>query len=292
MEGVKDTLNLVVLDACRNNPFERSFRSNTKGLAQMKAPTGTLIAYSTSPGSVASDGAGKNGLYTQELLKAMKTPELKVEEVFKEVRKSVISLSNQQQVPWDASSLVGEFYFIGEKADRSNLIDSTEKTNAKLEAETAEQKYWDSVDKTSVEELNAYLDKYPKGTYANLAGTKIKNIEITSKTIVEEKYWEALDKTKVEELKVYLVKYPNGMYLDLATAKIKNLEEVESRTSVESRELDEKVVGEFVKIPAGEFTMGKDLYKEFREHKVVITKSFEVGKYEVPPRTMGNNNGK
>ncbi len=68
MEQAKNRVNVVILDACRNNPFARSFRSASRGLASVTAPGGTLIAYATAPGSVAADGGARNGLYTQELL--------------------------------------------------------------------------------------------------------------------------------------------------------------------------------------------------------------------------------
>src|ERR1044071_7102337 len=111
MADARNDVNIVVLDACRNDPFARSFRSASRGLATMDAPRGTLIAYATSPGSVASDGEGDNGLYTQELLKALREPGLPVEEVFKRVRVGVIRESAGRQVPWDLSSLTGNFYF-------------------------------------------------------------------------------------------------------------------------------------------------------------------------------------
>ncbi len=105
-------LSMVILDACRNNPFERRFRSTgSGGLAQIDAPTGTLLAYATAPGKVAYDGTGANGLYTTELLKALDTPGLKVEDVFKQVRINVLKASDNQQIPWESSSLIGEFYF-------------------------------------------------------------------------------------------------------------------------------------------------------------------------------------
>lgn len=105
-------LSMVILDACRNNPFERRFRGMGGGLAQIDAPTGTLLAYATAPGKVASDGNGSNGLYTDALLKALGTPGLKVEDVFKQVRISVVKSSDGQQTPWESSSLTGEFYFL------------------------------------------------------------------------------------------------------------------------------------------------------------------------------------
>lgn len=106
-------VNLVVLDACRNNPFERRFRSTGGGLAQINAPKGTLIAYATAPGKVAADGAGRNGLYTSKLVEAIKTPGIPLEEVFKRVRIEVSRESKDEQTPWEASSLVGNFYFLG-----------------------------------------------------------------------------------------------------------------------------------------------------------------------------------
>jgi len=116
MEGARNRLNIVILDACRNNPFARSWRSAARGLAQVNAPSGTFIAYATAPGSVASDGAGQNGLYTSELLKAMRQPGLPIEEVFKQVRVRVKEMSNGNQVPWESSSIDGSFFFIPGKA--------------------------------------------------------------------------------------------------------------------------------------------------------------------------------
>ena len=111
MEDANNRMNIVILDACRNNPFKRSWRSAEEGLAATISPTGTFIAYATAPGSVASDGSGVNGLYTQELLKAIRIPNLKIEDVFKKVRSNVRRLSSGQQVPWESSSIEGNFYF-------------------------------------------------------------------------------------------------------------------------------------------------------------------------------------
>lgn len=111
MDEAKNRLNIVVLDACRDNPFARSFRSASRGLAQIDAPTGTLIAYATAPGKLARDGEGNNGLYTGELLRAMREPNLTLESVFKRVRQAVRQRTNGEQVPWEASSVEGEFIF-------------------------------------------------------------------------------------------------------------------------------------------------------------------------------------
>jgi len=114
MESSRTDINIVILDACRNNPFARSFRSANQGLASMSAPTGTIIAYATGPNAVAADGEGVNGLYTQELLKQINAPGLRVEDVFKNVRRNVLEQSGGAQTPWETSSLIGDFYFIPE----------------------------------------------------------------------------------------------------------------------------------------------------------------------------------
>jgi hypothetical protein len=112
LDYAQNETNIVILDACRNNPFARSFRSGgNNGLATVLAPQGTIIAYATAPGSVASDGSGENGLYTQELLTALKVPGLKIEDMFKRVRSNVYEKSYKQQVPWENSSLFVDFYF-------------------------------------------------------------------------------------------------------------------------------------------------------------------------------------
>ncbi len=106
-------VNILVIDACRDDPFGRSFRSSSRGLVQMDAPKGTLIAYSTSPGKVASDGdpRERNSPYTKHLLKAMQKPNMPIELVFKEVRRSVQAETKNQQTPWENTSLSGDFYF-------------------------------------------------------------------------------------------------------------------------------------------------------------------------------------
>ncbi len=112
METSNARMNIVILDACRNNPFPSLTRSaGQQGLGEMKKGRGSFIAYATAPGSVAIDGIGRNGLYTQEILKAIRKPGLTIEQVFKEVRLNVLSLSSERQNTWDSSNITGEFYF-------------------------------------------------------------------------------------------------------------------------------------------------------------------------------------
>ncbi len=110
MESASNGLNIVILDACRNNPFARSL--GNRGLARMDGPVGTFIAYATAPGSISKDGTGRNSPYTQSLLAAMSVPGLSLEQVFKQVLVGVERETGGSQVPWVASSLRGEFYFL------------------------------------------------------------------------------------------------------------------------------------------------------------------------------------
>jgi hypothetical protein len=112
LQEAKSRVNIVVLDACRDNPFAGRFRGLGRGLAFMDVPTGTYVAYSTAPGSVAEDGEpGQNGIYTSELLQALREPGLRIEDVFKRVRIAVQSRTQNRQKPWDASSMTGQFVF-------------------------------------------------------------------------------------------------------------------------------------------------------------------------------------
>ncbi len=101
-------LNMIILDACRNNPFPTGKRGGA-GLAKVTPPSGTLIAYATDPGSTASDGGGENGLYTGELIKQMKVSQ-RIEDVFMKTRINVEELSNGNQRPWEEARLKGVFY--------------------------------------------------------------------------------------------------------------------------------------------------------------------------------------
>jgi hypothetical protein len=117
LEFAENRLNIVILDACRDNPYPMEdylVRGMAKpaGLSTANAPSGTYIAYSTSPGKAASDGSGEHGLYTEMLLRALDEGDgTKIEDIFKKVREYVMSKSEGLQVPWENSSIIGDFYF-------------------------------------------------------------------------------------------------------------------------------------------------------------------------------------
>lgn len=111
IEQAGSQLNIFILDACRNNPFRSFNRSAEKGLNMVATPKGSYIVYATKPGSVASDGTGRNGLFTSKLLQYINTEGLNIEQVFKQVARDVAAASGDAQRPWIASDYTGDFYF-------------------------------------------------------------------------------------------------------------------------------------------------------------------------------------
>lgn len=112
MEEAGKKLNIIILDACRNNPF-RSLSRGVKyhGLASMNAPPGTIIAYSTSPGAVAFDGEGRNSPYSQALKTCLPQKGVSIEHMFKNTRRLVSTITKNKQTPWESTSLQQDFMF-------------------------------------------------------------------------------------------------------------------------------------------------------------------------------------
>lgn len=143
MDVAKSRVNIVVLDACRDNPLPREVRSAARGLAQMNAPVGTIIAFSTSPGSVASDGTGQYGLYTQEFVKNVLTPDLPVESVFKKTLSGVKRLSDGNQIPWTSYSIEGDFYFLPTSTTDNAVIPPNEDDKTAASPEPKKEEHFD-----------------------------------------------------------------------------------------------------------------------------------------------------
>ncbi len=164
-------MNIIILDACRDNPFGHLKGLEQKGLSQMDAPPSTILAYATSPGNVASDGDGSNGLYTGNLLRELKVGAAKVEDVFKRVRLGVRRSSNGQQIPWESTSLEEDFYFIPPKELRKRSEDEVQKL---YEAESA---VWEKAkESNSPAALEEYLRRYPSGHFSELAQLQLDRV--------------------------------------------------------------------------------------------------------------------
>ncbi len=161
-------LNIIILDACRNNPFVRRFRSQQRGLALMSAPTGTLIAYSTAPGEVAADGDGANSPYTAALARGLGRPGMPIELMFKGVRDDVLRATQGRQTPWEASSLTGRDFYLAPAAAEIAPADPAI-TGADLDFA-----FWEAIEGTDdPSELEAYLTIHPNGMFAAIARHRI-----------------------------------------------------------------------------------------------------------------------
>ncbi len=165
-------MNIVVLDACRDNPFQGA--TSAKGLAQLDAPLGTFLAFATAPGNVADDGTAKdgNGLYTRFLLQELQKPQAKIEDVFKRVRFSVRQQSGGRQIPWESTSLEDDFFFnSGVKAVVAPAPSEKERAFNQEKAE------WDRI-KTSnnAGDFYAFLQKYPNGTISEAATHRLNTL--------------------------------------------------------------------------------------------------------------------
>jgi uncharacterized caspase-like protein len=176
MSRAKSRVNVVILDACRDNPFAKVASSDRQGLAQMDAPIGTLLAYATAPGKGAPDGIGSrsNSIYTTELARHLLTPGLPVELMFKRVREAVVRESRQLQVPWEHSSLLGEFAFVPGFASAAAAAPAAAAADTAAADAAAETALWSSAQSsTRADEFRAYLRQYPNGRFADAARARI-----------------------------------------------------------------------------------------------------------------------
>jgi uncharacterized caspase-like protein len=173
-------INILILDACRDNPLARNLarsmgtRSNGigRGLGETKAGIGTLIVYATQPGNVALDGEGRNSPFTTALLKYIEAPGLEIRQVLTRVRNEVITTTRDKQVPWDSSSLRGDFYFAAAPRAPGQPPPSS------AEFETL---FWQSVkDSRNIADFKAYLERWPNGVFAPLARIRIAELERAS----------------------------------------------------------------------------------------------------------------
>ncbi len=229
MDSAKNSLNLMILDACRNNPFARSFRSAAQGLAQMDAPSGTLIAFATAPGSVAADGEGANGLYTKHLLANLAKPGLPVEQLFKEVRIGVTKETGDRQVPWESSSLKGNFFFVPGEATLSaeDQRREIEKTIAeRLAAErTEQQRQMERVIQEMLAKQRAALEEEMKKRGEAIAAAKpvpapAPAAPAFDRSQMELSFWDSIkNSTNPEDYKAYLAQYPKGTFAALARSR-------------------------------------------------------------------------
>jgi hypothetical protein len=170
LDDARVRLSIVILDACRDNPF-RVFRSATSGLAMINPPAGTVIAYATAPGKVAQDGSGDHSVFTAELLKAMGKPD-KLLDVFEHVTDAVERQTGNVQTPWINSSFRGDFYFTG-----PTTVTITPPPDPPMPTTSAEIVFWQSIaSSTNPADFEAYLKQFPQGSFAALAQIRLASL--------------------------------------------------------------------------------------------------------------------
>lgn len=314
MAAARNSFNLVILDACRNNPFAPQWRtvrdaSDSKGLANSNPPKGTLVLYATQPGSVAIDGAvgSRNGVFTGALLKNLDQPDVELDRLVKLVARDVETASNDKQSPWKEGLYSGDFYF-----RRSALTDSMNirktvpdsQANALIEAQQ-EQQAWELVKNSSDPgDFRLFLTKFPSG--ANFSKARIR---------LEELAWQSAKAADSKDgLKAYLDEFPTGANSATARIRLGQLESSEgsiasplppggTEATAYSKTRKSASGIELVWIPPGEYLMGSSLAQisanqklakkrdqnaneellstEMQQQLVTIPNGFWMGRFEV-----------
>lgn len=226
-DDADNELNIVILDACRNNPLAKEwsrYRSTQAddGLAKIKAPKGTILFYATEPGKAASDGAGRNGLFTESLLEHIKKPNLEFDALYKVVARSVTEKSKQIQRPYKEGNSFTDFYFAGNPANagavsvspvvKANEAEPEIKTK---DAAAVEKENWEVIkDSSNPQDFKDFLTDSPTGIYA-----------VKARIRLEQSSWDLAkksnDKAKIQS---YLNEFPEGVNVRTAKALLRQLE--------------------------------------------------------------------
>lgn len=165
----KRTAGVIILDACRDDPFGQRYRPQLKGLSQYDAPAGTLLAFATSPGRVAVELPGsKHGLYTEHLLRELAIPGVRLEDALKRVRLNVRLASRGAQIPWESTSLESDIY----------LLAARKLSAADLERQLREElTLWSKIKESQrIEDWVSYLRQFPNGRFAEVGQFRLSRL--------------------------------------------------------------------------------------------------------------------
>ncbi len=234
MASAKNRTNIVILDACRNNPFEHLADMDDNGLAEMKAPTGTFLAYATDPGGVALDGEAGNSPFTLSLAEHISTPGMAIEQLFKKVRVDVLEETRGLQTPWDTSSLTQDFAFAIE-------------TETKIIAQRSEAEHWQAaITSRDPVQIMMFLRSYPESVHSDEANALLKSVLAESFGTVlsstpeaqpaQEPVQEATETDRlmyelaqaddtIHSYEIYLHSFPHGAFSEDATERLTALRE-------------------------------------------------------------------
>ncbi len=293
MERAGTPLNIVILDACRDNPLPKRSRSAARGLSVPIIPAGikgTAILYSAAPGQTAQDGPkGGHGVFTGELLKVLGQPNLTLEKVFKETAQRVAAATNGKQDPWINSSVKGDFYF------RSADSRPREKVTSSVPAgSSAEIVFWQSIQTSkNPADYADYLAQYPSGSFARLAKRRVNELkqpkaaaakpapspptrtEAPAATNQESLFWQSIKGSKNSaDYQDYLMAFPNGTFARLAKRRMQELRRrsvavARPRTPVRSRGI-EKLRGYRIWVQTRTDSLGQKYCKLFRDAGLIV----------------------
>jgi formylglycine-generating enzyme required for sulfatase activity len=256
MESAGARLNLVLLDACRNNPFGgRGLRSTNSGLAQMQAPEGTLLSFATQPGNVARDGNGHNSPYTEALAKTIRRPGLDIFRTFNEVGVEVANATGGTQQPWvSLSPIKGEFYFAGREATAQRPQDPAASAWAAAQGSSDAQV------------LETFIYDFGETVYGALARARLEELKTSQVAAVEQPIASATASGQPEMLLSAdreRTLSPKDVFKDCANCP------------------------SMIVVPGGNFTMGSPDSEKGRDkaegprHQVRIDQPFAVGQFEI-----------
>ena len=226
-ESVRSKTRIVILDACRDNPFDDIAKTAPRGLALVNAPAGTLLAYSTSPGHTAEDGSGSNSPFAQALLRSAREPGLPIEAALKNVRLAVHGATGGRQTPWEVSALTEPFAFFPGAGVKP--VASSEKTAEEwrkdLQGRTARDAFAVAVQENDVVVYEQYLAIYGNDPLA--AGLR----SILDRRLMMLAWQEAVALNSEAGFAAFLARYPNT---DLSATARRMQQRAQSRMAMAS----------------------------------------------------------
>ncbi|MDH3740468.1 MAG: caspase family protein, partial [Hyphomicrobiales bacterium] len=215
-------VNVIVLDACRNNPFKAASRSMSRGLARMVTPAGSIISYATAPGRVAADGDGANSPFSAALAKVIVKPGLTIEQVFKQVRIAVHETTNGEQLPTEESQLLRDVYFAGQgdqTQDPPKIVVPVTPDPATGNKDDAQLAFFKALELNTLEAYEDFLNNFSNHKRAGQVREIIKSMS-------DEQMWLRIKKADtVAAYRQYLIAFSEGIYASEASERIGRLQQ-------------------------------------------------------------------
>lgn len=212
---------ILIIDACRNDPFPKTYRSGTRGLVRMQPPArGLMVMYAASPGEVAQDGKGRNGTFTGALLDELNQPNQRLTDLMDNVVDKVRVATGGQQNPYYEGTGLSKLVLIGQS--QTNLTPINTVTMPSSSGIGGEDIFWQSIiNSQDIEDFQEYLNRYPNGSYVYLAEKKIKQFNLMQDKKREDEAWAKAQANLSEKaLEEFMALFPNSIYVAEASSKL------------------------------------------------------------------------